>query len=92
VLLPNFTFNQPLHIVLNYSQADLGLINDESALILYRLNGATWLDAAKTCTPASVYQRDLVNNHLEISICHLTEFALLGPVPVQPTYLPILVK
>lgn len=91
-LLTDFVFTLPVSVSVEYSNSDVANIDDESTLILYYLNGATWVDAATTCTPPSTYQRDIANNVVGVEICHLTEFALFGAAVSSPTYLPVIVK
>ena len=90
--LPNYSFNPPLEVTINYSNSDIANVNDESALTLYYWSGTAWVDVATTCTPASTYQRNLAANTISVEICHLTEFALFGPTDTVSTYLPIILK
>jgi hypothetical protein len=70
-------FEEPVTVTIHYSDADL-LGVDEGSLILYYWTGSAWVDAATTCSPASQYVRDTVNNVLQLEICHLSEFAVGG--------------
>lgn len=95
--IPQFAFELPISVTLHYSDQDIEDI-DETALKLYywNIDQQVWLDAAESCVPTSVYQRDLVNNSLSVEICHLTEFALLGEIPSNLTFeyifLPMVIK
>ena len=85
--LPNFTFNSPIQVTIQYSAADTQVISDMDALTLgWRTTGG-WQDAAQTCDPPSVYTRDLQNKTITISICKTGTFALVGPT--HSYYLPL---
>lgn len=77
--LEEFIFGQPVTLALQYSDADIAGIEESSLRISY-WDGTrnTWRDAATTCSPTSVYTRDLDTNTLLVDVCHLSEFALLG--------------
>ena len=90
LLQPDFAFGNPVTVTIRYSDADVTSITSEEELVLAWWNGATWQDAAETCTPNSVYTHDPVNNRVSVSICHLTTFALFGPV--KTVYLPIVLR
>jgi len=70
-------FQIPVTITIYYSDADIAGL-DESSLRLYYWTGAYWEDAAATCSPASTYFTDTVANVLQVPICHLSEFGLMG--------------
>ena len=72
------SFAQPVTLTLQYDQASLGVIPEDS-LILYYWDTIelAWLDAATTCESGS-YTRNLEEDWLSLPICHLSEFALLG--------------
>lgn len=87
---PVTQFQQPITIIVDYTDTELATLGlDESALSIALWNGSAWVDAATTCTPASTYVRDPVQNRLSVAICHLSEFALFGPARV---YLPLVMK
>ena len=89
----HFAFQQPVRVTVHYSDADpAGL--DENTLTLQYWNGTAWADAATTCTPTSTYDRQPATNQLGVDICHLTPYALMGPLHApQPTlYLPVIVR
>ena len=86
----NFTFQQPVHVTVQYSDAAIAGM-DESTLTLQYWNGTTWGDAATTCTPASVYDRQPATNQLGVDICHLTPYALMGPASLE-LYLPVIAR
>ncbi len=88
--LPDFAFETPVTVTIHYSDLDVRVVSDESRLALMRWTESGWEDAAQTCTPPSDYVRDLENNVLSVAICHLSEFALLGPT--HQVYLPLVMK
>jgi len=78
-LLNPFSFAQPVTITLNYLDNDVAVLKeDQLALYYWDTAASAWKDATQTCSPASIYTRDLVNNTLSLHVCHLSEFALLG--------------
>ena len=89
-LLLGFSFEAPVTVTIHYSDRDVRVVSDESQLALMWWTGSGWEDAAQTCTPPSEYVRDLGNNVLSVAICHLSEFALLGPA--HQVYLPLVVR
>jgi Leucine-rich repeat (LRR) protein len=95
--ISEFTFLYPINISLTYTDLDIQGI-DENTLKLYYWDTSQqlWLDAATSCNPHSLYQRDVDNNLISVEVCHLTEFALLGEEPqsqsMQTVFLPLLLK
>jgi len=90
VLQPDFAFGHPVTVTIRYSQADTGKISNPSQLKLYWWDGSLWQDAAQTCAPASVIVHDEVHRVISVPICHLSRFALLGPV--HRIYLPLVLR
>ncbi|MCL4860262.1 MAG: fibronectin type III domain-containing protein [Caldilineaceae bacterium] len=80
--LDGLTFLQPVTLVIEYTDADVARI-DEETLLLFFYDEATgsWSQVGIT-----VVSRDPANNRITLQITHLTEFALgaLGPI-----YLPL---
>jgi len=75
--LQGFVFSQPLTITVNYTDSDiLGL--DENSLRLYFWNGNQWVDGATTCIPTSTYHLYTQENRLELAICHLSRWGMMG--------------
>lgn len=94
VLMPGFVFNLPMNVSINYTEAGVTGI-DEDTLVLMYWTGSAWADAATTCSPTSIYIRNTANNTLSVNVCHLTEFALFGEALEAPSYeqwLPFLAK
>ncbi len=88
--VPGATFLRPVTITVQYSDADVAGV-DENTLRVYVLSGGMWVDAATTCTPPSSYMRDTVNNRLSVAICHLSQFAVFGAVQYK-VYSPVIFK
>jgi peptide/nickel transport system substrate-binding protein len=89
-LLVGFIFEQPITITIDYTDADVSMLHEDT-LLLYAWDGNAWVDAATTCAPASTYVRNLTENRLSVSICHLSRFALLGEL-LPRIFLPMLVR
>jgi hypothetical protein len=89
VIQNGFTFNQPVTVTLNYNDADVAGM-DENSLILYYWDTSThqYIDAATSCAPASSYDRRPEDNSLAVPICHLSQFVLFGEPYL--TYLPLI--
>ena len=89
VVLDGFVFKQPVAVRIDYTEAKINEV-DEGSLLLNYYNEATgaWIDAATTCTPPSVYTRNLAENYFTVNICHLTEFAIFGR-QLPKLYLPL---
>lgn len=89
---PGFSFNEPVTVTINYSDADVAGL-EENTLKLYYFNTIddTWEDAATTCNPISMYTRQPNQNRITVTICHLTDFALFQP-DLKPIYLPLIFK
>jgi Tol biopolymer transport system component len=87
---PGFNFQQPVNVTLTYSDGAVAGLQ-EAALALHISDGAGWTDAAETCSPAATYVRDTAANILSVDICHLSQFALMGPQGFS-IYLPLVVR
>ena len=75
---PVTSFAEPLTLTLQYDQASLGVIPEDSLILYYwDTDQLAWVDAASTCEGGS-YTRNLDADWLSLPICHLSEFALLG--------------
>ena len=89
-LQPDLTFTKPATVTIHYSAADIGVVSDEGQLALWWWTGSEWENVTDTCTPPSVYNRDLANGMLSVPTCHLSLFSLLGPT--YQTYLPLVLR
>lgn len=90
--LDTFNFQAPITAAITYTNQQINGFA-ESTLKLYYEHSGTWIDAATSCSPTSVYQRDMVNNRLSVDICHLTPFALFGSVSSDTfVYLPMVIR
>jgi hypothetical protein len=86
----HFTFRAPITLTLGYTDEQVqGL--DETRLTLTFWDGDAWIDAATSCSPASVYRYEPEINQLQVAICHLSEFALFEVVRHE-LFLPAVVR
>ena len=70
----------------NYADEDVQGI-DESTLTFYYWNGSQWVDAE----PCGDYVRDPDNNVLQVGICKLGDYVLLGNIQYT-IHLPVIVE
>jgi hypothetical protein len=91
--LEGYTFLQPAEVTVYYRDTDIAGL-DESRLQLYYWSGSNWINAADTCSPRSVYVRDMGHNALSVPICHLSRWDMFGPAPGDGflLFLPISVR
>ncbi|HEY75229.1 MAG TPA: hypothetical protein G4O00_03490 [Thermoflexia bacterium] len=75
--LQGFVFSQPLTITVNYTDSDVAGL-DENTLRLYFWDGSQWVDGATTCVPTSTYHLYTQENRLELAICHLSRWGMMG--------------
>ncbi|RMH38546.1 MAG: hypothetical protein D6694_12205 [Gammaproteobacteria bacterium] len=88
--LHDFVFAVPIQITVVYNDAELGEL-DENHLTLMYWNGETWLDAATTCSPTSVYERHPDEDYFVVSICRPTEYGVFGVQDnLHRVYMPIM--
>ncbi|MCB0115273.1 MAG: Ig-like domain-containing protein, partial [Caldilineaceae bacterium] len=83
--LDHFVFDQPIRVTIQYTEDEAEGLNEDE-LILPFWDGELWIDAATSCTPTSVYDRDPENNTFSVEICHLTEFSMFG-LPTTGSFL-----
>ena len=76
--LPNFTFNQPVNITLDYGDDDLGSINHETSLALYWSVSTSWALAGDSCSPPAGSQLQIDQNRLQTAFCQTGRFGLFG--------------
>ena len=70
--LDNFTFQQPVTLVIDYTDSDVAGIDENSlTLFFYDETNGIWSDQG-----IIVVARDPANNRLTVQIPHLTEFAM----------------
>ena len=81
-LVENLNFLQPVTVILDYTDADVAGLN-ENTLTLQRWDAATsaWVDAA-----CGAYDRQPAQNRLSVPVCHLSQFGLFAPM--EYLYLP----
>lgn len=76
---PSFTFGSPITLTQSYNEFDVRSIIDENELMWHWWNSDAWGDAATTCAPPTIYDRNPGANWLTLPICRSGKFALLGP-------------
>lgn len=97
-LQEGFVFTQPATVQIDYTDENLGDLNEGSLLLYYwdgEANPPAWINAGATCFPADptqAYIRYPNENRFDVSICHLTEFGLFGQAGGEDVYLPMVVK
>ena len=94
LLLPGFTFLQPVTVTLIYEDSLVAGLDEETLTLSYWDRDAdVWRDVAETCMPPSPYVRDLENNRLSAPICHLSSFGLFGiETSGHKIYLPLVLR
>jgi len=70
-------FQEPVTMTLHYSDTDVTGIDENTLRVVY-WTGSTWEDMAGTCGTPVAYDRDLDNNRLSFSFCHMSQGALVG--------------
>jgi hypothetical protein len=66
-------------VTVNYRPSEVRAVSDLGQLMLRRWDGTAWQDAAASCSPASLYTRNLAASTLSIPICEAGRYALFGP-------------
>jgi uncharacterized repeat protein (TIGR01451 family) len=83
--LDGLTFLQPVTLVIEYTDADVAGVDEDSLLLFfYDEDNGTWSQEGIT-----VVTRDPANNRITLQITHLTEFALGA---IGPIYLPLVAR
>jgi hypothetical protein len=77
VLLPSFTFEDPITITIHYTDADIAGL-DEGTLVLRYWNGTAWSTDGIT-----LIERNIAQNYAVFEVAHLSKFALFGETSVQ---------
>jgi hypothetical protein len=88
ILLSGLTFEKPVTVTIQYSDADVAGL-DPKSLVLQYWTGSMWEDAA--CGP---YVHHPEEKWLAVPICHLSRFALFGESTgvKHRVYLPLVVR
>jgi hypothetical protein len=70
-------FGEPVTMTMHYNDADVIDI-DENTLRMVYWTGSAWEDMAGTCGTPPAYDRDLDNNRISFTFCHMSQGALVG--------------
>jgi len=84
-LLPGFAFEVPVTVTIDYTDADVAGIDEETLELRY-WDGETW-----STEGIVVIERDIVNNRLVVTLAHLSQFAMFG-TGEHSVYLPVVLK
>ena len=87
---PDFVFNAPILVEIEYSDDDIRVVHTESGLTLWWDADLHFLDASLSCDPPSTVSLDLINNLFETAVCQTGEYILTGPA--HQIMLPVIVK
>lgn len=83
--ISSFTFASPATVTVEYSEADVALLPDESTLELHWWNGDVWDTAGIT-----IVEHDVEANRFVATIPHLSQFAMFGET--LQLYLPLTLR
>lgn len=78
-LIPDFTFNAPVNISIDYSDYDIRNVTNEETIVLWWMVSDILQDASMSCDPPSNYYRDTTGNRIEVPVCRSGSFSLAGP-------------
>jgi hypothetical protein len=81
-------FAEPISISISYSDLDILGVANEAELWLRWRDGDVYREAAESCDPASLYERELEANNISIAVCQSGEYALMGPI--RNIFLPLI--
>jgi hypothetical protein len=81
--LPNFGFDLPVAISLDYGDDDLSNIGHETSLTLYWSTSQAWSPAADSCNPAASSLLQTDQNRLQTGFCQTGRFGLFGDLLQQ---------
>ncbi len=90
IWMPNYAFQTPVTLTVEYDNEDIQWITDESQLHLLRWNGTQWEPASATCPSTLQGQPPPQNHRISTSICHAGTIGLFGPT--MPIWLPRILK
>ena len=80
---PVTTFDPPLQVTIHYDPAALGDVPADSLrLYSWDTDRASWRDVVTTCIGGE-YDGNVDQNWFRVTLCHLSEFAVLGFRPIE---------
>jgi hypothetical protein len=88
--LPSLTLGQPVTVAVHYSTQDVRLISDAGQVGLWWWSGDGWENAANTCDPPLGTLHLPTQRLLQVPICHLSLFSLMGPT--NQVHLPLVLR
>ena len=88
--LPSLNLGQPVTVAVHYGAQDVRLITDEGQLGLWWWTGDGWENAVNTCDPPLGTSHLPTQGLLQVPICHLSLFSLMGPT--NQVHLPLVLR
>jgi hypothetical protein len=88
--LPSLTLGRPVTVAVHYSAADVRLFSDVGQVGLWWWSGDGWENAANTCDPPLGTLHLPAQGLLQVPICHLSLFSLMGPT--NQVHLPLVLR
>ncbi|MDM8532615.1 lamin tail domain-containing protein [Anaerolineales bacterium HSG25] len=87
-MLSSFSFQRPLTVTINYTDANVEELEEDTLTLLY-WNDAKW-QKINACSSRPDSSHDETANQLKLTICHLSKFALF--TKLDGIYLPVVMK
>ena len=88
-LIPGFTFRQVTTLTIEYSDADVARL-DEETLALYRWTGSEWEEIGER--PPETYTLDIENNVLTAHLLGFSRFSTMGVGISHDIFLPVVLR
>jgi hypothetical protein len=70
-------FQEPVTMTITYSDIDVAGLDEHTLRVIY-WTGSTWEDMAGTCGTPPDYVRNVANNVIRFTFCHMSQGALVG--------------
>ena len=87
----SYRFQVPITLTVTYRDEDLNGVAEETLLVqFWDRKAQRWKDIAEDC--GTTYRRFPITNTLEVGVCHLSRFALMGIDTPLRLYLPAVVR
>ncbi len=89
---PGLTFTVPATLTIEYSDADVAGVNEDSLRLFYwDGDGAVWVEAATVCATSFTPQLDTETNRFTAEVCQIGQYALFGQTSFT-VYLPVVIR